>query len=561
MSEFLRALGYDPLRYWLLAWTCLGLWSLACALPCEPLGPPGRRLGSMLNYAVLLLAAMIAFRWPAVCGYVPVNPDEPQFLAGALTMLARHEFWWPDAMSSGPLVLAPLTLPAVFGLPLDYAAGRAIGLLLSWGVVLFVCLALRHAHGDRLGRLLSLPLACFMILLNFWDFTAYASECLPLFLCSAAAWLALTAFAADGTVGRRWRLAAAGGVLGILPFSKLQALPLGAAIGLASVILVLRQPGVDWRRRGRDLLVVVGPTVTALLVFLLWAWSSGNAAHLGVAYVRHNLFYAQDRAVPWTESIAEFRYLSDFSWGFSAFHYGLLLLFGVGLLALRWWPRAAWRPVGFGWCLLAAAYFAVLAPGRAYPHYLLFITMPLALAAGLQFGYLLRAEAISRALKIRLIVLLVLAGAGGQLADRLLTPHPFLRLIPEGRPRAAIVAMVGQLKQPGDALAVWGWRPELYVETQLPQAVRDAHTERQMQDNPQRAYFRARYLADVSATRPAFFVDAVGRGGFLYQDRATSGLETFPELNDFVAGQYQLLGEVDTFRLYLRRDRLPPAAR
>jgi len=265
--------------------------------------------------------------------------------------------------------------------------------------------------------------------------------------------------------------------------------------------------------------------------------------------------------VPWSESIGEFRYLSDFSWGYSSFHCGLVLLLAAGLFALRRLPGPAWKPVVFGGCLLAAAYYAVLAPGRAYPHYLLLVTMPLALATGLLFGHLLRSGVLTPAYRIGLLAIFILSGVGGQVVERLAATHSLLRLLPEPRPRGDIVRIVGRLKEPGDALAVWGWRPELYVETQLPQAVRDAHTERQMKDNPQRPYFRARFLADVEATHPAFFIDAVGRGGFLYQDRAASGLETFAELNDYVGQHYQLLGELDSFRLYLRRDRLPATAR
>jgi len=557
MSEFLRVLGFDPLRYWLLAWTCFALWLLASVLPYDPRGSVFKRLGSPLNFAVLLLVAVVAFRWPALCFYKPVNPDEPQFLAGALTMLARHEFWWPDGMSSGPLVMLPLTVPALFGLPLDYAAGRAVGLVMSWGVVGFTCLTIGHLHGERLGRLLGLPLGCFMVLLNFWDFTAYASEWLPLFLCAAATWLMLTAFNADGAVGRRWRLAAAGAILGILPFSKLQALPMGAAIGLGGLVLVSLQPKSSGLRRGRDFGALLGAAAGAFLLFCAWLWSSGHAAHLEVAYVQHNLNYAQTRAVPWSESFGELRYLTGFSWGFTSFHLGSLLLLAVGLAGLRRLPPAAWRPIASALLLLAAAYYAALAPGRSYPHYLLLVTMPLGLAVGVVFGHWLRAGRTGRPLRFALLALFVVAGVGAQVTERLFVPHSLLRLLPAGSPRADVVTLLNRLKRPGDTLAVWGWRPELYVETQLPQAVRDAHTERQMKDSPQRDYFRARFLADVQATPPAFFVDAVGSGGFLYQDRAAAGLETFAELGDFVGRYYELLGEIDSFRLYVRRDRAP----
>jgi hypothetical protein len=186
--------------------------------------------------------------------------------------------------------------------------------------------------------------------------------------------------------------------------------------------------------------------------------------------------------------------------------------------------------------------------------------MPLALGAGLAFGFWLRGDRAAPRLRVFLVALFLVAGIGGQLAERFIEPPSFLRLVPDSRRRGDIVGRLTQLKRPGDTLAVWGWRPELHVEAQLPQAVREAHSERQMKESPQRAYFRARYLADLQAAAPAFFVDAIGHGGFLYQDRAAYGLETFAELNDYVGRHYRLLGELDSFRLYLRLDRLPPAA-
>jgi len=553
MSDFLRALGYDPSRYWILAGAAFALWLAAGLLPSFPAAASWRRLGSTPVVALLLLAAMAAFRWPAIIGYKPVNPDEAQFLAGALTMVARGEFWWPDGMSSGPLVMAPLALPALVGLPVDFASGRVVVLLLSWGIVLFTGLALRHVHGDRLARWLVLPLACFMVFLDFWDFAAYASEWLPLFLCTLAAWLALTAFDGTGRLQSRWRLAGTGAVLGALPFSKLQILPLGVALAVVAAFLTGVQPGADRRRIRRDLLALAWPALAVFGAFAVAAALSGNLPHLRQAYVGHNLFYAQSRAVPWTESFGELRYLVGFSWGFTSFFYGTLILCAVGTLAWTRLPRPAWRPPLLGGTLLVAAACAVLAPGRAYPHYLLLLTAPLALIAGLQFGDLLRGPRLARGW----LALLVAVGVGAQVAELLLVDRPLTRLVPEPHAREAIVDALRGLRRPGDTLAVWGWRPELYVETRLPQAVRDAHTERQMHDSPQQDYFRERFLADVRESKPAFLVDAVGRGGFLYQDRANAGLERFPALADYVGRNYRLLGEFDTFRLYVRLDRAP----
>lgn len=555
MSEFLRFLGCDPLRYWLPAWTCFALWLLASLLPFDPRGSLSRRLASPLNFALLLLLAMAAFRWPTLL-YKPVNPDEPQFLAGALTMVARRDFWFPDGMTSGPLVMLPLTLPALVGHPIDFVSGRVIALLLGWGTTLCTGTVLRAVHGERLARFLLLPLGTFMVLVDFWDFTAYSSEWLPLFLCAAATALGLTAFDANGIVASRRRLAACGAVLGALPFSKLQALPIGAALGVGILFVIAVGP-VRARRRD-DFLALLGGVAGSLVVLLAWLAASGRGSDFIAAYLRHNLYYAGSRAVPWRESAREIAYLSGFSWGFASFHIAGLLVLAAGLGVIRDLAGHRRRLAIVAGLMLLSSYYAILAPGRSYPHYLLLLTFPLALAGSLLFGFFLQPGRLRPVIRIAALIAFPVVSVGIQAIERVAGPEDSLpHLVPVVSARTPVVSAINRLKQRGDLLAVWGWRPELYVETQLPQATREAHTERQINANPQQAYFRAHFLADVQAARPAFVVDAVGPEGFLYQDAAQSGLGSFPDLAAYVAANYRLAGKNDAYRLYVRNDRLP----
>ena len=552
MTEFLHQLGYDPLAYWLFSGATFLLWIVSAVLPWRPAGSAPQRLNTPLFFGIALLVAMAAFRWPAVFYFRAVNPDEPQFLAGAITMLARGGIWWNDATTSGPLVVLPLALPRLAGLPVDFGTGRIVALLLAWGGAIFVYLILKHAHGDRMARLLVLPLACWAMFQIFWDLVPYCSESAPLCLCALAAWLSTTAFRPDGRLRDRWRLAACGAVLGLLPFSKLQALPLGAAIGLAALVWIWRQPATEQPRLGRDLTWLLAGVAAGFGAMCLGLWRSGYAADFYQSYVVHNLIYAQARDLPWSASAYVLSYLTEITWGFFAFHYGLLLLLIVGLRALR---DAAWRPLLLGWLLFLGAYYAVLAPGRLYPHYLIFLTVPLGLLVGLQFGYLVQPTKRTRRTPAALWTLFLLAGVGVQVVDRIWDRHDLHKLAPAESPRTAASRLIDQLKQPGDTLAVWGWRPELYVDTQLPQATREAHTDGQLHAGSQRDYFRARFLADLRTSRPAFFVDTIGAGDFIRRDPAREGHESFRALDDFVRQEYALVSQAEPIRVYLRRDR------
>jgi len=73
-----------------------------------------------------------------------------------------------------------------------------------------------------------LPLTCGVAFTHFWDFVQYSSEQAPIFFIALALWLLCTAFdSVARAIVSPYRLAAAGFVLGLLPFSKLQVVPLG----------------------------------------------------------------------------------------------------------------------------------------------------------------------------------------------------------------------------------------------------------------------------------------------------------------------------------------------
>lgn len=538
--------------YWAIAGFCFALFLTVALAPATPDRRSLRLFGSSAAFGGLLLLAMLAWRWPAIFHFKPVNPDEPQFLAGGLTMLAQRGIWWTDPTTSGPLVVLPLTLPGLFGWPIDFATGRVVALLLTWGQVFLAYLGLRHVHGDRWARVLVLPLACLMVFLLFWDFVPYCSELAPVFLCALATWLGVTAFSPDGRLISPRRIMGCGFILGILPFSKFQVLPLGAAIGVAISIWAFCQPGVDRGKGLRDMLCLWTGTGAALALMLASLWWSGLGEDVYQSYVVHNLQYAQARALGWGASGYILTYLTNLSWGFATFHWGALLLLLISLLALR---RAHWRQLLLGWLLLLSAYLAMLTPGRLYPHYLLFLPLPLTLLVGLQFGWLFKAPEVARRNHTRLWVSLFLGlGVLPQLAERVWDGHSLQKLIPPANPRANVVRFINQVKRPGDRLAVWGWRPELYVETQLPQATREAHTNGQLLDTPLRDYFRTRFVDDLRASRPAFFIDSVGAEDFGHHDIRQDGHETLPALADYVGQEYVQVNQNGAVRVYVRRD-------
>lgn len=118
-------------------------------------------------------------------------------------------------------------------------------------------------------------------------------------------------------------------------------------------------------------------------------------------------------------------------------------------------------------------------------------------------------------------------------------------------------------------MSVWGWAPQYYVFTSVPNATRDPATISAMPPTAltagmgevMRGYYRQCYLADLRRARPAFFVDAVSSSEFFCVDRQTQGHEAWPELARFVADNYvkvfeREVGPGDGTRVYSLKERI-----
>jgi hypothetical protein len=234
----------------------------------------------------------------------------------------------------------------------------------------------------------------------------------------------------------------------------------------------------------------------------------------------------------------------------------------------------------FSAALLIVAAFSVIAPGRHYGHYLLYLTIPSALwLMACTACFEQWAKSLKKPLHIRAVNRLLMVGVVSMVAMLLLI-HPAYRR-PRGYPdkfasyRGTPAGnAIRNLGLSGQSLAVWGWMNELFVETDMWSATSDTvlwfswvRTMRSEDINilpnyldvaPE--YFKNLYITDLEKNKPPVFVDVVSPQGFFYVDRHLYGHETFPPLAAFIDGNYRLITEVDGVRIYIRNDLQPPAS-
>src|SRR4051794_23955123 len=90
----------------LLLWSAGAFWRQA-----EPASSRKREA----LFAFLILAVLLAWRWPFLLSADEYNPDESQLIAGAITLRIDPVPWRSvDGFTSGPLNFYPLLLPRLF---------------------------------------------------------------------------------------------------------------------------------------------------------------------------------------------------------------------------------------------------------------------------------------------------------------------------------------------------------------------------------------------------------------------------------------------------------------
>ncbi|MDA8746563.1 hypothetical protein N9N28_18235, partial [Rubripirellula amarantea] len=162
--------------------------------------------------------------------------------------------------------------------------------------------------------------------------------------------------------------------------------------------------------------------------------------------------------------------------------------------------------------------YAVTQPGTFFSHYYLFLLHPLVLLSASMVTVLPTAEnnglasdrgELRKWFAVELTLIVVVIGAiwtskseslQAQMLVTLKEPHP-------------VSLRLKELASQESKLAIWGWLPCLYVESQLPQATRDAHTFHLQVESELQDYFIERYIRELASHEDVLLVDVCETGG------------------------------------------------
>lgn len=537
-----------------------GLLWLTSALALAPawLRPPSIGRNKHL-FLWLALGALAFMRFPILVFNRELNPDESQIITQALTLHQDPVFWRSvDGTTGGPLDSYLLALPGLLGLPFNYIVAHGVALLLVMASLWLLFRTLERWFGEEVARWALMPSLILLAMTQNADLVHYSSEHLPILFLGLL--YANYARVLQERLPSPALLYGTGLVAGLVPFGKLQAVPMMACVGLFVVVDLLTRRQMTLPQKARRIAwLLLGGLSFPLLVVLLTLWK-GVFDDMMTFYVVANLKYGSG-GNPWAGLLripAFLAQVAEFSW-FIWLSIGLAGLFLLSLIRSRFRVYTDPKIWIFILVLIGFVLLAITRTGSEYKHYLLFLIAPVGLLNGWllsEIRHAFRSQPNVPALIAAGALAAVLIPYGVRYVNWKQNHEPLNLYVQDSRmlPQSAVTQQVLRYARPGEKLAVWGWECRYYVEAQMPQGVNENHTIRCIFDHPLRDAYRERYVRDLERSRPPVFIDAVGHSLWV-NDRATQGYESIAPLRAFVAAHYHFVDDIDKTRIYVRNDR------
>lgn len=534
-----------------------------------------RIFNSEYTYIATVFAFLLLARWP---GFLKghLNVDEQQFIAGAMKLLQDPIFWRSvDGTTSGPLNIYILTVPAFFGFNLDAATSRCVGLILVFIAVLGLYYSLRYLYSKAIARLSLIPVITTFALMREPDYIHYSSEHLSIAILSVALFIVCYSYS-QGFIFKN--IFVLGFLLGLTPFAKLQGTPISIITAIFFIhIFWIKKQNYKYFLKGFYIFILsfILPTLLVIIITFLFSifddfWKS---------YILQSVLYANNASEMFTGNQPSFlkALLIIFPqwWLDTRDTKALFVLTSISLLGLlflrfkynknlsltRMMSSDTAVLACYSLLILFASIFAVVKPGTFFEHYLLFLIIPCGFFSGVITGEIEKAIRVTpTSRKTKTIVTTVLIALAICSSSPLVFTgvqskyftwnqkkyHNYYDLTP-------LTQTILKHGSPGEYMAVWGWVPELYVDTGLVQATRDGNCFWQISPNTLQPYYIRRFVNDLANSKAKLFVDAVSPKMFAFHDRKTQGYESFPEVKKFVQENYTLIDEITGVRIYSRK--------
>lgn len=513
-------------------------------------------------YIIAAIIGIIGFRFPNLV--LPMlNIDEADWAVCAATLCKKSIFWQDvDATTSGPLNIYPLLIIKILGGNINYFTLRLFALLFCCTpTFIFSFLAIKKYTTTSIALSLTVPLAVALALLNVPDLVSFESTYIPMVTSALAYYLLLSL---EDSKNKPIIAITLGFVLGLLPFIKLQAVPIGLGIG----IWLLYKVYFIWKLHFRTVILILISTILPTLLVIIYIFAFGIQADFWESYLRNNLLYAEFGIVlqekTWWFKARVPLYLISTSPSISSFFYA----FGTISLVCYTYCVINFRKLSHkdGIDLIGAlivflfSYYSISQPGNICHYYLILIIVPIFFLASISafISYKISSSDKNK-YQILMLAIFLLFTAGIQAFVSIKEGSLGVKKVEEGYRGMTNSPLINEIKKivnPDDYIAVLGYRPDIYVSSNTLLGIREAQTTRMhfAFRNLQHEYYQERIANDILTNKPKLILDASLNSNIAYPyNDSTTRYEKYPVLRAAVDSNYFYHSTVEKVRIFLKK--------
>ena len=487
-----------------------------------------------------------------------LNPDEPYWVAEAKALWKDPRPWVSvDTGTGGPLV--PLTLLSlkVFGLPIDQGSIKIVGGLLVALSTVFVYIGLSIVKRSALLRLLILPLVIAFSILRSGDLTAYNSEHPAILVLCIAFVLFCKLYSDSGT--SLLNLFFLGFFLGLVPFVKLQGIPIAFFLGITSCLIAIKKLPMA------QVCVLIMGALAPIVLTLLVLWTYGGLNDFWIGYIQYNISYASETAIQGNGLVPRMKLFFDLVFRAQDLHFFLYFSLAILSIGIVWLflsrnkiVKSDIAEIIFSLALVGVSIFSITAPARPFLHYLLFLPIPLTILSAVIFVIAVKEDSQNSSTPQPGGVIKLLVSLGFIICMSLFyfKGIAFTKTDFQGRakenydgyaPQGLVGAVMDHYFISDTRIAIWEYEPELFEGTDFLPGTRDVATAFHLQGKLS-DYYTSRYLKDLSTNKPSLFVEST--------TRSTHGIDQFPRIHEYIMKNYAEDALVDGYKIYVRNDEL-----
>jgi hypothetical protein len=494
-----------------------------------------------LNIYIYLIISylLIKNRYFSIIYPYPLNPDEAQMVANSLR-IRIHGYNWDsvDGTTSGPLNSLILTWPNLFGWDSTLSSARITASILIILTCIFLYKTILLYSNTTFSLMLTTPIVIFYCLSGSLAFSHYSSEMLPVFCLILANYLILKIYINEKLKYLKLEFFILGIVIGLIPFTKLQAAPIGFIIGLFSLYQIYKTKNLhNFLYFGIGLLA---PTLIIILpLFLNNTINDFFMSYLGFASV-----YIQKALsiIDLYKLIGRDVVLKNIIYFLIAFTFIISLPYINNKLKFYKQDKKLYYYFLF---LLISSVYSICRPGNSFLHYLLFLTPFLTLLA----SYIIYPNyIIIKNIKFFLIYMVVFSYftflIGSQNNNNNNKNYKF------NSGYKTLIEQKISLKNPEiyswipiniKHTLVWAWMPQWYVWSNSTPAVRETNIYNQIVDSKIQQYFKLRFLKDFDKTKPELIIEGTRGKSFGFNDPDKYSPKIFQEFNEILNNKYTII--------------------